>query len=119
MCNSVFLSVSDFFFEKLAYFGHFELVQDDADGFLWLRFYSVWTSSGVIFSNCRERCPASDRVDSQVRSRASFVCISLCCVSAFRVSAPGIFLKKITQYFENMIILVSLDICASIWHSHV
>lgn len=67
------LSVSDFFFEKIAYFGHFELINDDSHGFLWLRFYSVWTSSGVIFSHCRERCSASDRVDCKVSSLVSIV----------------------------------------------
>lgn len=87
--NSVVsLSVSEFFFEKIAYFGRFELVQDDADGFLWLRFYSVWTSSRVILSYCGERCSASDRVDCQVRSLVS--CTFHCfCVSNFKAKTPG------------------------------
>ena len=68
MSTNVLLSVSDFFFEKIVYCGHFELVKDDSDGFLWMRLYSIWTSFSVIFAHCRERCSASDRVDCQVRS---------------------------------------------------
>jgi len=100
--NSVFLSVSDFFFEKTAYFGHFELVQDDPDGFLWLRFYSVWTSSRVIFPHCRERCSASDRVDCQVRSLVVSCTLHCFCVSSFKVRTPGILLKRITLSLENI-----------------
>ena len=102
MFNSVFLSVSDFVFEKIAYFGHFELVQDDADGFLWLRIYSVWTSRRVIFSHCRERCSASDRVDCQVRSLVSCTLRSFR-VSNFKAKTPGMcFLERITLSFEDI-----------------
>ena len=54
------------FLEKAARFCSLSARQDDSHGFLWVRFYSVWTCPGVVFSHCSERCSASDRVDCKV-----------------------------------------------------